>query len=100
MRQIKFTIKVCPSCNQNFSVWYSNPEKKYCSQKCYGETLKNTKPFLGKSHSFESNLKNRMSHLGIRKSVKTEFKKGQKPWNWQGGSSKERVLIAFPPLPP
>lgn len=88
--------------------------RKYCDRECMsqhysiirkgiclntGKThfTSETRAFSGRKHSNKSNYKNRLKHLGKRNSKLTEFKKGQKPWNWEGGSSKERTLIAGSP---
>jgi hypothetical protein len=41
----------------------------------------------GSSHTMESRIKMRASHLGMRCSPATEFKKGMKPWSF--GMTKE-----------
>lgn len=61
------------------------------------------KALTGKKHTPERILKNKLSHLGKRVSMKTEFKKGMTPWNkgkkylqisgdkhwsWKGGITK------------
>ena len=78
----------CLICNKPFAVKPCFAKKgrgKYCSVQCYYISLKGKTFFKGKKHTKESKEKMSLARIGKRQSPATEFKKGNKPWNWRGG---------------
>ena len=74
---------------------------KFCSQKCYGISLKKNvgglNPFFGKTHT--ESVRERISDArkGRRYAVFTEFKKGVRPWNYRGGVDVRSYHSLFSP---
>lgn len=74
----------CKVCDKSFYVQPIN-SRKYCSRKCYGESKVGTVgPMIGRKHKSESNLKNKIAHLG---------KLGPLSGNWRGGIYPKNLLI-------
>ena len=108
---------ICKNCGKEFQ---DNPsdKSKYCSQKCYWESLKGKKHtvesnekrrkkmlgkpsgMLGKHHTEETKIKISQSEKGRKQSTETKNKireslKGEKHFNWHGNNIKYRTLHAW-----
>lgn len=116
MRKVEKIIIICKNCGVETKAYpFEKDRKHFCSRHCNCQFNMKGKKYclgkklwLGKKHTEESKEKNRLSNLGRRSSVGTEFKKGLIPWNkgkpflqisgenhpnWQGGITKESFKI-------
>lgn len=78
---------VCRQCSKTFKPSHG-PRDKFCSQRCYGDFKKISS--LGILNSFfrRTHIKRVRENIseaqkGKHYSIKTEFKKGMKPWNYK-----------------
>lgn len=74
---------ICQTCQKKFNVYpkYVRRGVRFCSLKCYGVELKESRKgdkntFFGKKHTLE-----------VRQKI-SERQKGEKAWNWKGGTSQ------------
>ena len=104
--------KVCLTCNKEFKI-YPNVSKKgygkYCSHKCYAESIKNT--HISPKTEFKKGMVSWLKDTNIQTNTgKTHFKKGmiswnkgikmfnisgENHWNWQGGISRNGYPFTF-----